>query len=98
MYDISIVPFPAEDDFFAWSEVPEGKDAERNGGLWGAENRTDDGVGTTSAASKARLVAGYAGIEGEVERWADEMDKGFGHAEMGVGVEWICEVGGRGGD
>ena len=60
-------------------------------GAW-TDHRAEDGIGTTTAANKAGLVAGDPGIQGNVEGWAEEMHERFWHAMVRIGIEGIREV------
>jgi hypothetical protein len=56
-----------------------------------------NGVRAAAVSREARLASNDASVEGNIERGAKEMHKWLGHAEAGVGVERVGEVGGGGG-
>jgi hypothetical protein len=61
-------------------------------GAW-TDHRAEDGIGTTTIANKAGLVASDPGVQGNVERWPEEVYEGFWHAMVGIGIEGVGEVG-----
>lgn len=112
MYGITVVPFPAEYDFLVSFEVPRGKNSECEGGFiwrssslrclfvtrrWTTEDGTQNGVRPASVPHKSGGIACYPCIEGEVKGRPNEMDEWFGHAKVGISVQRIGEIDGRGG-
>jgi hypothetical protein len=63
------------------------------GGL--AYHGTKHGVRSTPATHEPGLVTGDSCIEGDIERWAEEMDERLRHAVMSVSIEGVGEVSGR---
>ena len=103
MNNVLIVPFPPEHDLFIGLEIAQSKYSKRNRVVLikfrilvrAAKDGTEDGVRLAATAHEAGLVACNARIQGDVEGRAKEVDVGFGHPKMGVGVEWVAEIGGR---
>jgi hypothetical protein len=56
------------------------------------DHRAEDGIGTTTAAKKAGLIASDPGVQRDVEGWPEEMYEWFGHSMVGIGIEGIGEV------
>jgi hypothetical protein len=58
----------------------------------GADHWAKDGIGTTTTAKKAGLIAGDTSVQGDVEGWPEEVHERFWHTMVGIGVEGIGEV------
>lgn len=59
--------------------------------MW-TDHRAEDGIGTTTTANKAGLIASDPGVQSNVEGGAEEMYERFWHAMVRIGIEGIREV------